>query len=296
MNPVIESLQKIDWASMHAPALKILSILIFTWIIAKIVYRAITKSEYFFQKTHIEGDPLSESDKRIDTVIRLIRQGILFLIWMISGLMILRELSVDIAPILASAGIVGVALGFGAQALVRDVISGFFMIVEDQIRVGDVATINGTSGTVECIKFRTTMLRDMSGSVHIFPNGTIATLSNLTKDWSAYVFEIGVGYKTDIGKAKQTLHTVGTQMREHHQYRRLITNPVEIFGVQQLGSSAVVIKGRLKTVPGSQWGIGREFLARTKVAFEDENIEIPFDQLTVNIDQGSLLDNKEAVK
>ncbi len=293
MDPVIESLQKIDWTSLHAPALKIFGILIFTWILSKIVYRAISQSEHFFQKQHIEGDPLSETDKRIDTVIRLIRQGVLLLIWSVATLIILRELRVDVAPILASAGIVGIALGFGAQALVRDVIAGFFMIVEDQIRVGDVATINGTSGTVERIKFRTTILRDITGSVHIFPNGTITSLSNLTKDWSAYVFEIGVGYKTDIDNAKKVLHALGKEMREHHRYSRLITSPVEIFGVQRLDSSAIAIKGRLKTLPGSQWEIGREFLARVKIAFEQENIDIPFDQLTVNIDQGSLLNSKE---
>ena len=201
--------------------------------------------------------------------------------WLTAFLVILREIGVEIGPIIAGAGIVGLAVGFGAQNLVRDFISGFFITMENQVRVGDVAQINGTGGLVEKINFRTIVLRDLSGVVHIFPNGTINTLSNMTKEWSAYIFDIGVAYKENTDKVVEILKAVVDEMMNDKDYGKLILEKPEIFGVDKFGDSSVVIKGRIKTMPIRQWYVGREFLRRVKLAFDEKNIEIPFPHRTI---------------
>lgn len=163
----------------------------------------------------------------------------------------------------------------------RDIISGFFIILENQIRVGDVAIINGTGGLVEKINFRTTVLRDLGGIVHIFPNGTITTLSNLTNEWSAYIFEIGVAYKENTDRVIDIMRQVGSAMYEDEIYRNLLLEEPEIFGVDKFADSSVVIKGRIKTKPIRQWQVGREYLRRIKLAFDENNIEIPFPHRSV---------------
>jgi small conductance mechanosensitive channel len=192
------------------------------------------------------------------------------------GLVILKEFGIEIGPIIASAGVVGLAIGFGAQNLVRDFISGFFIILENQIRVGDVAILNGTGGLVEEINFRATVLRDLGGVVHIFPNGTITTLSNLTNGWSAYVFDIGVAYKENTDHVIEVMQEVGKTMREDKKFGKSMIEDLDIFGVDKFGDSSIVIKGRIKTKPIKQWEVGREFLRRVKYAFDENNIEIPF--------------------
>jgi small conductance mechanosensitive channel len=205
----------------------------------------------------------------------------MIMLWTVVLLVILSEMNVPIGPVVASAGILGLAVGFGAQNLVRDVISGFFIILENQIRVGDVAIINGTGGLVERIHFRTTVLRDLGGIVHVFPNGTISTLSNLTNDWSAYIFDIGVAYKEDPDKVIEIMKQVGKEMKDDAEFGRLMLEEPEVFGVDKFGDSAVVIKGRIRTLPIRQWAVGREFLRRIKHAFDANNIEIPFPHRTV---------------
>ena len=195
--------------------------------------------------------------------------------------MLLKEFGVEIGPVLASAGIAGVAVGFGAQGLVRDIIAGFFLILENQIRVGDVAIVNGTGGLVEKINLRTTILRDVSGTVHIFPNGTIATLSNLTNEWSAYVFDIGVAYKENTDHVIGIIQEVGKELRQDARFGKLMLDDPEVFGVDRLGEYSVIIKGRIKTKPIRQWDVGREFLRRIKLAFDENSIEIPFPQRSI---------------
>ena len=190
--------------------------------------------------------------------------------------MVLQQVGVEIGPILASAGVLGLAVGFGAQNLVRDVISGFFLILEDQVRVGDVAIVNGTGGLVEKINFRTLVLRDLSGTVHVIPNGAVNSMANMTKEWSAYVFDIGVAYKEDVDRVIEVMRQVGAELRGDPEFGPLLLEDVEIFGLDQFGDSALVIKGRLKTLPIKQWDVGREFKRRLKYAFDREGIEIPF--------------------
>ncbi|AMV72597.1 hypothetical protein JCM30471_11160 [Desulfuromonas carbonis] len=266
-----------SWDAIIKTGLRVTLILVAAWIATKVLQQFIKSFERrLLEKSAAGEEPPSESEKRIETIVRLIRQGALLMLWLTVGLVVLKEFGVEIGPIIASAGIVGLAVGFGGQNLVRDIIAGFFIILENQIRVGDVAIINGTGGLVEKINFRTTVLRDLGGVVHIFPNGTINTLSNLTNEWSASVFEIGVAYKENTDRVIAIMQQVGEGMRGDEYFGPLMLEAPEIFGVDKFADSAVIIKGRIKTKPIRQWEVGREFLRRVKFAFDENRIEIPF--------------------
>ena len=202
-------------------------------------------------------------------------------------LMVLQELDINIMPVLTGAGIAGLAVGFGAQTLVRDVISGFFLILEDQVRVGDVASINGTGGLVEAINLRTIVLRDLSGTVHVFPNGAVQQMSNLTKDFSFYVLDMGVAYKEDTDQVVEVLKAVAEEQRQDPAYAANILGPLEVLGVDAFGDSAVTVKVRIKTVPIQQWAVGREYRRRVKKAFDARGIEIPFPHMSVYFGEAS---------
>jgi small conductance mechanosensitive channel len=197
------------------------------------------------------------------------------------ALLVLVELGINIGPLIAGAGVVGLAVGFGAQELVRDVITGFFLLLENHIRVGDVAIVNGTGGLVESIGLRTICLRDMSGTVHVFQNGKIDTVANMTKEWSAIVFDVGVAYKEDTDKVAELMKKVADEMQAEPEYKDKILEPLEIFGVDSFGDNAVVIKARFKTLPIQQWSVGREYRRRLKYAFDRAGIEIPFPHRTL---------------
>lgn len=219
--------------------------------------------------------------KRAATLTGILRTIALSAIWAIIIIESLQLVGLDIAPILAGAGILGLAVGFGAQNLVRDLISGFFIILEDQVRLGDVAVINGTGGAVETITFRTISLRDFSGVVHIFPNGGITTLSNMTKDWSAFVLDMGVAYREDTDRVVDVMRSVGEELRHDQALGALIIEPIEIVGVENFADSAVTIRARIKTKPAEQWKVGREYRRRLKKAFDAQRIEIPFPMRTL---------------
>jgi small conductance mechanosensitive channel len=233
------------------------------------------------EKEHIANE------KRVKTLTGMLLTICLTLVWVIGIIMSLDQIGLDITPILAGAGIVGLAVGFGAQNLVRDVINGFFMILENQIRVGDVAIVNGTGGLVETITFRTITLRDLSGTVHIFPNGMVTTLANMTKEWAAYVMEIGVAYKEDTDRVVAIMREVGENLQLDPNLGRKMLEPIEIMGVDAFGESEVVIKARIKTLPIEQWSVGREYRRRLKKAFDRENIEIPFPHRTLYMGEAS---------
>jgi small conductance mechanosensitive channel len=209
-----------------------------------------------------------ELDKRISTLSRIIRKALLAVVWSFAAVTILSELGFDIKPLLAGAGIVGLAVGFGAQNLVRDVISGLFFIFENRIRVGDVAILNGTGGLVEQVNLRTMVLRGLDGGIN--------TLSNMTYEYSYYLFDVGVAYKEDSDRVIAVLKEVGAQIMEEAQYREAILEPLEILGVDKFDDSAVVIKARIKTLPVKQWLVGREMNRMIKKRFDELGIEIPF--------------------
>jgi small conductance mechanosensitive channel len=224
---------------------------------------------------------------RVRTLVSVLWTIAVGLIWFVAVLMVLGQIGVNVAPILASAGVLGLAVGFGAQNLVKDLVSGFFLILENQIRVGDIAIINGTGGLVEAITFRTIVLRDLSGVVHVFPNGTINTLANMTKDWSAYVLDVGVAYKEDTDHVIDIMRKVAGDMQAEPTYRSAMLEPIEIFGVDAFTDSAVTIKARFKTRPLQQYMIGREYRRRLKKAFDAAGIEIPFPQRALTMGQAS---------
>lgn len=218
---------------------------------------------------------------RLQTIGGLVKNAVNVLVVGAATLMILEVVGVNITPLLTAAGIGGLAVGFGAQNLVRDVISGFFLILEDQVHVGDVVKIEGTSGVVESVKLRTVVLRDLSGTVHVIPNGSITTLSNMTKDFSYAVMEVGVAYKEDTDHVTDVLRDVGADLHSDPDFGPHILDKLEILGVDDFADSAVTIKIRMKTRPLKQWMIGRELRRRIKKAFDSEGIEIPFPHVSV---------------
>jgi small conductance mechanosensitive channel len=277
MERIMEIMRQIHWETMIFSSFRIMLILIIGWVALAAVRIALRRMEgVLIARAKGENEMPGEAIKRAETLAKLVRQAAVIVVWVMMILMILREVGVEIAPILASAGIVGLAVGFGAQNLVRDLITGFFMILENQVRVGDVAIVNGTGGLVEKINLRTIVLRDLSGVVHVFPNGTINTLANVTREWSAYVFTVGVAYKEDTDHVVDVIRRVGRELRQDEELGPFMLEDIEIFGVDAFAESAVEIKGRIKTVPIKQWDVGREFLRRVKKAFDREGIEIPF--------------------
>jgi small conductance mechanosensitive channel len=228
-----------------------------------------------------------QAQKRVATLVGLLTTIMVVSVWGIVLVIGLGQIGLDVTPILAGAGIIGLAVGFGAQNIVRDLISGFFMVLEDQVRVGDVAIVNGTGGLVEAITFRTIVLRDLAGVVHVFPNGTINTLANMTKGWSGYVIDMGVAYKEDTDRVAEVMVRVAEELRQDPALGPMILEPIEIFGVDDFADSAVVIKARLKTHPIQQWNVGREYRRRLKKAFDAEGIEIPFPHLSIYTGEAS---------
>jgi small-conductance mechanosensitive channel len=258
---------------LFGSGVRIAVILIASYVLTRIIATVSRELEEHIGRA--VGPDVIERAKRARTLSRLVQSAATVLVVSIAMLMILREVRVDITPILTGAGILGLAVGFGGQALVRDLISGFFLILENQIRVGDVAVINGTGGLVEEINLRTVVLRDHEGAVHVFPNGAITALANRSKDFSYYVADVGVSYRNDLDTVMAALRDVGDGLMADERYRASILEPLDILGVEALRDTQVNIRVRVKTVPLKQWEVGRELLRRVKKAFEERDIEIP---------------------
>ena len=269
-------------------SLRILLVIITTYIGVRLLRLALNRVETILVRAGMPSETVpGAAMMRVRTLTSVLWTIAVGLIWFLAILTTLEQIGVNIGPILASAGVVGLAVGFGAQNLVKDLVSGFFLILENQVRVGDIAVINGTGGLVEAITFRTLVLRDQSAVVHVFPNGSINTLANMTKDWSAYVIDIGVAYKEDTDHVVDVMQRVADEMRAEPKYRSAMLEPIEIFGVDGFADSAVTIKARLKTLPLQQFTIGREYRRRLKKAFDAEGIEIPFPHRTLTMGQES---------
>lgn len=270
-----------NWIITTIPAVIVLLII---FVIAKKLLNLLvgkTKTFVVSRTTKRLEENALEAEKRVNTLMEILKQAGIVLLWVVFVMILLKEFGLDIGPLIAGAGVIGLAVGFGAQELVRDVISGFFILLENQIRAGDVAVINGTGGLVEKIELRTITLRDFTGTVHIFQNGKINTLANMTKEWSAVVFDIGIAYKEDVNQAIEVIKKVGDELKNDEEFGAKIIEPIEVFGVDSFGSSAVIIKARIKTRPSEQWVVGREYRKRLKYAFDEVNIEIPFPHTTI---------------
>ncbi len=225
-----------------------------------------------------EKDPLqaSEAKKRAHTLGNILRHAFLIIITFVAVLMILGELGIQLGPLLATAGIGALAIGFGAQSLVKDVISGFFIILENQYRIGDVIEVAGVSGLVESVSLRKTVLRDLKGKVHTIPNGEIKVVSNLSKEWSRSVLDLGISYREDIDRICDLLIQIGKELESEEPYKSAILESLQILGVEKFDESQMVIRMMVKTVPLKQWDVGRELRRRIKIRFDEKGIHLPY--------------------
>ncbi len=222
-----------------------------------------------------------ERGARVRTLLPLLRKILLAVLCVMVALIVLAEIGVNIGPLLAGAGIVGLAVGFGAQTLVKDLITGAFMLIEDALAVGDVVNVAGIGGLVEGLSIRSIRLRDLSGNVHTIPFSSVDTVTNMTKEFSYYLLDIGVAYREDTDEVARVCFEIVEQMRAEPEYGPLILEPLEVLGVDQFATSAVIIKARIKTRPIKQWVVGREFNRRMKKRFDALGIEIPFPHQTI---------------
>jgi small-conductance mechanosensitive channel len=228
---------------------------------------------------------VEERRKRAQTIGATARRFFSILIWSAAVLMALREFDVDITPILTGAGIIGLAVGFGSQTLVKDIISGLFLIAEDQVRIGDVVEINGIGGGVEEINLRTIVLRDFEGTVHVISNGEIRTLANKSKDFSFYVIDIGVAYDYDTDEIVEIVRETARELMQDPKYSASILEPLEVIGVDSFKASEVTLRFRIKTLPLKQWEVGRELRRRIQKAFAARGIKIPGPTMHVTMRQ-----------
>ncbi len=250
--------------------------------IAIIVLLALLKRTVAKLRSFLEGTIPSEAQiKRAYTLTHIVRDVARIAIFFAGVLMILSEIGIDLGPLLAAAGLGGLAIGFGAQSLVKDLISGFFILLENSVRVGDVVEVAGVSGLVEEIELRTIRLRDLSGNVHVVPNGVIDKVKNMTKDYSYSLFNIGVAYREDVDEVMGVVREIAEELRSDLQFKDDILEPLEMLGVDQFADSAVIIKCRMKTQPIKQWRVGREMNRRIKKTFDARGIEIPFPHQTI---------------
>ncbi len=281
------SMKVLDVSLSHEGArlARIVGIIVGAYVLLRIINLAVIQMERLVEDK--DTSTVSEAEKRAKTLGKIINSAGYVVVIGVAIMMILSEIGMDIMPIITGAGIAGLAVGFGAQNLVRDIIGGFFLILEDQIRVGDVAKINGTGGVVEAIKLRTTILRDLEGTVHIFPNGEIKQVANMTKEFSYYVINVGVAYRENVDEVMDILKSIGDELAQDPEFRPLILDPLEILGVDDFGDSQVTIKTRIKTVPLKQWTVGRELRRRIKNTFDSRGIEIPFPHVSVYFGQES---------
>lgn len=272
------------YAPMLSNAIRIVMILVFAYLATRAITRLLRSLRTYIVKMMLKSDGNQyEIEKRAETIVNLTGKFFFVLIWIIAGLMILKEMNFDVRPLLAGAGVAGVAIGFGAQNIIKDVLGGMFLMMENQIRVNDVVVINGKTGLVEEINLRTTVLRGEDGAVHIFPNGTIQGLSNLTREYSYYVFNLSISYTEDSDHVVAVLKGIGDELSQEEPYRSVILAPIEVLGVDKLADSGAVIKARFKTIPNQQWMVGREMNRRIIKRFEEANIGMPSAAPTVNV-------------
>jgi small conductance mechanosensitive channel len=257
--------------------LRIAIIAVAAYIIIRIGSAAVRRVEH--EMSAGTGLAVIERTKRAQTLGRLLQNTLTVIVVVIAGLTALRELGIDTSAALTGAGIAGLAVGFGAQTLVRDVISGFFLILEDQVRVGDVAVVNGQGGLVEAVNLRTIVLRDEEGTVHVFPSGEIKTLANKSKDFAYYVISVGVTYDEDPERVMAAMKDAADSMSADSEFRIHILEPLEIYGVDAFEATQLVVKGRIKTVPLKQWLVGRELRKRIAATFRERGIRIPGTQV-----------------
>ena len=279
--PPISTDDLLAW--LVGPGLRVVLIATSAYLVTRAIHFLIDSLQILLLSRDVTQTNLLERKKRVDTIGQLLRIVSTLLVAGVAGLTVLSLFNVDIRPILTGAGVAGLAVGFGAQNLVRDVIAGFFLILENQVRLGDVVSINNKSGLVEAIRLRTIVLRGLDGTVHIIPNGVITELSNMTKDFSYAVLDIGIPYEEDVDRVMGILMDAAAELQRDPVHGPNILEALEALGVETLGESSVTLRVRIKTVPIQQWNVGRELRRRIKIAFEARGIDFARRAFTVRL-------------
>ena len=254
------------------------------WILAWLAYRVVRLAAARIEAAVDDGDDSVTTlrERRGQTISQLLRSVGRVAVFVIA-LLLTFNVFINIGPILAGAGILGLAVSFGAQSLVKDVISGFFILFENQFAIGDVVEAGGKSGVVEKMTLRVVVLRDLRGAMHVIPNSEIKVVSNLTRGWSRAVVDVGVGHDEDVDRALGVVRDEAAQFSSDKQWTPRLDGQVEVPGVESLGDTGIVIRALIKTQPGSQWDAAREFRRRLKLRFDREEIEIPSSRRTVSV-------------
>jgi len=258
-------------------ALGVLVILIMAWVLIGLSRRAIRVFAQFAVRN--AADP--EDTKRVATLSRVFRYLSTVTIVALTMMLVLGQIGISIAPILGAAGVLGIAVGFGAQSIVKDFFTGFTILLENKIRQGDVVRVAGIAGMVEGVTLRTVRLRDYDGNVHFIPNGEVNTVVNMSRGFAQSVIDVGVAYRENVDEVMQVMRDVGQEMRLDPAFAGRILDDLEMAGVDSWGDSAVIIRCRFKCMPLEQWAVRREYLRRLKNTFDAKGIEIPYPHLTV---------------
>ena len=266
-----------ELSSLAITVMHVVLILGLTWLALRLSRKLIVRLRLHLQQDLDDHERI----KRLDTLGRVFRYVATVLITLVGSMLVLSELGISIAPILATAGVLGIAVGFGAQSLVKDYFNGFFLLLEDQIRQGDVVEVAGKGGLVEEMTLRYIRLRDYEGSVHTIPNGIVDTVTNRSRGFAYAVIDVGVAYRENVDEVYAVMREVAAELRADTELADKIVDDIEIAGVDQWGDSAVVIRCRFKVKPLEQWGVRRAYLYRLKKAFDAAGIEIPYPHLTV---------------
>jgi small conductance mechanosensitive channel len=265
----------LDW--LLTSGVRILVVAVVMTVLLAALRRVAARAE----KAVLAGSMDPSHAARARTLAQVIRDASRTVVWIVGGLTILGEVGLDLGPLLAAAGIGGLAIGFGAQSLVKDLITGAFLLFDDRVRVGDSVEVAGVAGAVEEIRLRTISLRDVAGALHIVPNGRVENVKNMTRDFAYAVVDTEVGYGEDTDEVSAVLEGVGRELAEDPAFAARLRGPLEVLGVEALGQNGVTVRCRVQTRPADQWAVAREVRRRAKKAFEARDIEMPYPQRTV---------------
>lgn len=277
-------MDRISFSNISIDFLHVIVILFLAWVLMALS-RKLIRVFRNYMNTRANS---AEETRRIETLARVFRYVSTVVISLVAGMLVLSELGISIAPILGAAGVAGIAVGFGAQSLIKDYFNGFFMLLENQIRHGDAVEICGKIGIVEDITLRYVCLREIDGNVHYIPNGQITTVTNKSRDYAFALIEFGVAYRENLEEVYPVIRDVGAALRADPEVGPKIIDDIEIQGVQDWADSAVIIRCRFRTVTLEQWSVRRAFLGRLKQAFDAHGIEIPYPHLTIYAGQDKL--------
>lgn len=245
-------------------------------IIAISIWEIVNIAAEYAMKKSIGAD-----SSRTHTLLPMVKNVLFVAFALLFTLVVLSEIGINVLPLLAGAGVLGIAIGFGAQTMVKDLLAGFTIILEDLVQIGDVITIAGRTGLVEHITIRKIQLRGLDGTVYTVPFSEIDVIENLTKEFSYYLMEVGIAYRENPDEVIRYLNEISDEMRGEKDWKNAMLDDIEILGVDQFADSAIIIKARLKTAPARQWGVGREYNRRLKHKFDDNNVEMPFPHQTI---------------